>query len=129
MKKGIALLLIFTHLFSSVGFSMSIHHCGKNVSYKIGKLELNKHCKCKVEAKAKSSKCCKNEQVIVKADKKDKSSGQSRIQLTIHSFSLYPQALTSMAIEALPFSLAHFPAKAPPGNTSPPFIKNHSLRI
>lgn len=129
MKKGIALLLILTHLFSSVGFSMSIHHCGKNVSYKIGKLELNKNCKCKVEAKTKSSKCCKNEQVIVKADKKDKSSSQSRIQLSIHAITLCPQALTSFSVEALPASLVHFPAKAPPGNTSPPFIKYHSLRI
>ncbi len=129
MKKGIALLLIFTHLLSSVGFSMSIHHCGKNVSYKIGKLELNKHCNCKVEVKAKTSKCCKNEQVIVKADKKDKSSNQSRIQLSINSFSVHPQALTYICIEALPSSKVFSSTKAPPGNTSPPFIKNHSLRI
>ncbi len=129
MKKGIALLLILTHLFSSVGFSMSIHHCGKNISYKVGKLELNKHCKCKVEPKAKSSKCCRNEQVIVKADKKDKSSSHSRIQLLIHTLTLYPHTLTSFGIEALSTSLVYFPTKAPPGTTSPPFIKYHSLRI
>lgn len=129
MKKGIALLLIITHLFSSVGFSMSIHHCGKNVSYKIGKLELNKKCKCKVEVKAKSSKCCKNEQVIVKADKKDRSSSQSRIQLSIVSFSVFTQALTGLSNEAFPSQKVHSSTKGPPGNTSPPFLKNHSFRI
>ncbi len=76
MKKGLVLLLISSHLFSVVGFSMLIHTCNDIVSYKIFGVDLNTECECIEEEESVDSKCCKTDSLNIKADVHDKTNGR-----------------------------------------------------
>lgn len=71
MKRIILILLIFTHLFSAVGFSMNIHQCGSHKSYSLFGLEVGGICGCDHQNHKHSKDCCKDKKVEVKAQKKE----------------------------------------------------------
>ncbi len=71
MKKNVIILLIFTHLFSAVGFSMNVHDCGGHKSYSLLGLDLGTTCACNHEDEKHSHDCCKDKKVEVKAQKKE----------------------------------------------------------
>jgi hypothetical protein len=72
VKKIFALILILSHLFSTVGFSMEVHECDGEKSYSLYGFSLNSFCKCNHESRHHSEGCCKDKKTIVKAEKNDK---------------------------------------------------------
>lgn len=71
MKRIISFILIFTYLFSTVGFSMEVHECGNKKEYSIYGIQLHRHCTCKHKNNTHSKKCCKDKKTIVKSEKKE----------------------------------------------------------
>ena len=71
MKRIFAIALIFIHLFSAVGFSMSIHYCGSHKSYSFFGIEVGTICGCDHNDHQHSKDCCKDKKVEVKAQKKE----------------------------------------------------------
>lgn len=93
MKKTIFILLVFTHLLSSVGFSMNVHQCGSNKSYTLIGLSLGSYCSCDHEDQSHLKNCCKDKKIVVKAQKKECISNKifivkyiSEIDFLPHSF-------------------------------------------
>ena len=60
MKLVFAIVLILTHLFSTVGFSMDVHVCGRKKGYSIYGIEINGHCGCNHKNVKHANNCCKN---------------------------------------------------------------------
>ncbi len=71
MKRIVVILLIFTHLFSAVGFSMNIHQCGGHKSYALFGFEIGAVCGCDHQDHSHSKDCCNDKKVVVKAQKKE----------------------------------------------------------
>ena len=71
MKKVLVILLLFAHLFSTVGFSMDIHHCGPSKTYSILGIELGEECCCDHDEQTHEDDCCKDEKLEVKSLKKE----------------------------------------------------------
>ena len=72
MKSVVSIFLIFSHLFSTMGFSMAIHECGGEKSYNVFGLSLNSLCECDHDSADHDDNCCKDKKVQVKADQKEK---------------------------------------------------------
>ncbi|MBK7763680.1 MAG: hypothetical protein IPI46_09945 [Bacteroidetes bacterium] len=72
MKALISFFLIFSHLFSTVGFIMEVHECAGEKSYSIFGLSLTSLCECDHDSHKHDDNCCKDKKVQVKADHKDK---------------------------------------------------------
>ena len=58
---------MFSHLFSTVCFSMEIHECGQEKSYSIYGVSLHESCQCDHESEDHDSGCCKDKTTIIKA--------------------------------------------------------------
>ncbi len=63
---------MFSHLFSTVCFSMEIHECGQEKSYSIYGVSLHESCQCDHESEDHDSGCCKDKTTIIKAKHQDK---------------------------------------------------------
>ncbi len=72
MKLFISIFLIFSHLFSTVGFSMEIHECGGEKSYSFFGISLNSFCECDHESEDHDDGCCKDKKTEIKAEHNDK---------------------------------------------------------
>lgn len=72
MKHFILLLLFISHLFSTVGFSMNEHQCGRKKSYSFFGVSLPSSCKCNHLQNKHKRSCCKDKKVFVKAETNDK---------------------------------------------------------
>lgn len=83
MKALISFFLIFSHLFSTVGFSMEVHECAGEKSYSIFGLSLTSLCECDHDSHKHDDNCCKDKKIIVKADQKEKAT--PKVQFVKHS--------------------------------------------
>lgn len=72
MKNIFALILIFSHLFSTVGFSMEVHECGSHKSYCLYGISIGRLCKCDHKDIKHSDDCCKDKKTVIKAEHSDK---------------------------------------------------------
>ncbi len=72
MKVFISIFLIFSHLFSTVGFSMEVHECGGHKSYSFFGISLNTLCQCDHESEDHDKGCCKDKKTTIKAKHQDK---------------------------------------------------------
>ena len=124
MKFFISIFLIFSHLFSTFGFSMEEHECGGAKSYSFYGVSLNSHCKCDHESKDHSNKCCKDKKTIVKANKTDKQVAKifvSKNLLGDYNINIPYEILTKELVINNPSSLA-FGTKHPPDHYPPLYI-------
>ncbi len=83
MKALISFFLIFSHLFSTVGFSMEVHECAGEKSYSVFGLSLNSLCECDHESINHDDSCCRDKKIQVKADQKEKTT--PKVQFVKHS--------------------------------------------
>ncbi len=129
MKKGFILLLILTHLFSVMGFSMAIHQCHTDVSYQVFGISLNKKLIC-MDEETTITKCCKNYKINPNANPLNKlnfktilnSPWAERILLpSVTLFSIH-SSITTPVLQA-------FKRVSPPRNYLPSYLLNNSCRI
>ncbi len=131
MKRIFVIMLIFTHLFSAVGFSMNIHYCGNQKSYSFFGVEVGSICGCDHQDHQHSKDCCKDKKVKVKAQKKENISSKhitlnhtllyDFIHLPIYSFKTkIPIALTN----SIYLSIGH-----PPNHSPPLYLLNRAFLI
>lgn len=95
MKKIIAFILLFFHLFTAVGFSMNVHYCGNHKSYSFLGLKIGKVCRCDHSKKQHKKSCCKDKKVEIKVHKKE--------NISIHSFKLNVFTTTCLVPEYIIF--------------------------
>ncbi len=72
MKLFVSIFLILSHLFSTVGFSMEIHECGREKSYSFFGFHISSACQCNHESKDHKKDCCRDKKTIVKGELKEK---------------------------------------------------------
>ncbi len=72
MKKIFAVLLIFSHLFATVGLSIGMHECGGQQSYKLYNYTFGEACTCYHATETQDDDCCKDKRIEVKPIIKDK---------------------------------------------------------
>ena len=117
MKKSTLLFLLLTHLLSSIGYSMSIHECAGQKEYIIYGLGIGHSCTCSHINTGHKNKCCKEKNIVVKNDKKDKISNKDyvfkkndiAIKELIYSKALNPISINhSYTIQNI-FPLSHAP--------------------
>lgn len=67
MKSLSVILIIFSQLFATIGFSMDVSICKNTITYSFYESSPVKACKCAGKAGC-CNKCCKHSKYIVKAD-------------------------------------------------------------
>ncbi len=72
MKAFISFFLIFSHLFSTVGFSIGVHECGGEKSYAFFGISFNSSCQCDHESEDHDKDCCQDKNTTFKAKYQDK---------------------------------------------------------
>jgi len=129
MKKIIVLLLIFTHLFSGVGFSMNVHYCGNHKSCSFFGVEVGTKCGCNHQGHHHRKDCCKDKKVEVKAQKKV--NVRSEI-FTLKDFTLFDLLPVYTSSSKEYFSQANIETKIsghPPDFSPPLYILHSDFRI
>lgn len=130
MKRIIAFILIYTYLFSTIGFSMEIHECGNKKEYSFYGIQLHGHCTCKHKNNAHSKKCCKDKKRVVKSEKNECQISKNNVAKTnsncafisLFSFSnLESKSIANTANTYIP--------KQPPNYSSPLYILYSVYRI
>ncbi|MFM2225324.1 MAG: hypothetical protein RJA07_1526 [Bacteroidota bacterium] len=130
MKKITLLLTLFLYLSTTVGFSLTVHHCGGKNSFQLFGLNINKHCKCDHEKENHSTKCCHDKLVILKTNKNDKNTNKS-FTLKFHSNKLVaflPYQIAT-AFTTNNFPLPTFVSESPHGHSPPIYILHRSFLI
>lgn len=131
MKILISIFLIFSHLFSTVGFSMEIHECGGKKSYSIYGLSLHKHCKCDHESVVHTNSCCEDKKCIVKGEHRDKMTNKvfesKKINAEIEI--QFPITFASNIIQSNIVNPTIFRSEFPPGNSPPLYILYRNILI
>jgi hypothetical protein len=130
MKKGLIILIFCFYLLSTIGFSMAIHKCGNKVSASIFGLNINKHCNCDHENENHDNDCCNEKNLIVKADKSDKSTAKiliAKFNAAKFLFNL-PISITSI-VAVNSFTTIVFNAEFPPGHSPPLFLLDRAFLI
>lgn len=131
MKIFISIFLIFSHLFSTVGFSMEIHECGGKKSYSIYGLSLHKLCKCDHESKDHTNSCCEDKTCLVKGEFKDKMTTKVIESKKINTqFDLSaPIIVVSDIVVSNTVNPTIFRTEFPPGNSPPLYILYRTFLI
>ncbi len=124
MKVFISLILILSHLFSTVGFSMEIHECNGEKSYSFFGYQLSSHCECNHESPAHKKDCCKDKKTIIKADLKEKMSNKLVIAKSCVEIVDLKQiaAFSDNEINQKGASHSAFGAQSPPGHSPPLYL-------
>ena len=121
MKLFVSIFLIFSHLFSTVGFSMEVHECAGKKSYSIYGISLHNLCGCEHDSKEHSKDCCKDKKTVIKADNKDKQSNKviasknpiEPIEIS-QSIVFVDRDIQCIGINSLAFGTKHPPDHSPP---------------
>lgn len=124
MKVFISIFLIFSHLFSTVGFSMEVHECGGEKSYSFFGISLNSLCQCDHENESHDKGCCKDKKTTIKAKHQDKQINKTIFakKLIVDYDFIEPNVhISKNVIFNNPNSLA-FGIKHPPNHSPPLFI-------
>lgn len=130
MKRIISFILIYTYLFSTIGFSMQVHECGNKKEYSFYGVQLHTHCKCKHKNNAHSKKCCSDKKTIVKSEKKDCQISKINVVTTNSNFafiSLFTS--TNNEIDKTTKTATIYRVKQPPNYSSPLYILYSVYRI
>jgi hypothetical protein len=69
VKICLSILLIVSHLLSTVGIQLSAHQCGDEVSYSLFGTHFNDHCECDHESEDHDEDCCSSKKMEVKSNK------------------------------------------------------------
>jgi hypothetical protein len=130
MRVFISIFLIFTYLFSTVGFSMEVHECGGEKSYSFFGISLNTHCECDHESKDHKDDCCKDKKTVVKAKQQDKQITKINIAKKLFAFDIYNpfEFIYKEKINYKPNKLA-FGVKHPPNHSPPLYILYNAFLI
>lgn len=126
MKKFVIILLIFTHLFSAVGFSMNIHQCGSHKSYSLFGLEVGVICGCDHQDHSHRKDCCKDKKIEVKAQKKENIGSKVLLLKHFSTIDFIPSIYFSTKV-LLPISYKVTCFIEHPPNNSPPLYILHSV--
>jgi len=115
MKRVLAILLVFTHLLTTTGFGMNVHHCGGKTSYHLFGIDFNKTCKCNHEEDNHPSKCCHDKKIEIKAS--------DNIKNTVREFELkkvfLPEGKIFYTVSSL-FSQLYTTSQLVPSISNPP---------
>ena len=124
MKILISVFLIFSHLFSTVGFSMEIHECGQEKSYSFYGMSLSRTCECDHESSDHSKDCCQDKKSIVKSDYKDKMTNKVFLSKKVNAPSeiQIPIVFSSDILLSNAVNPGIFRTEFPPGNAPPLYI-------
>ena len=132
MKKVVAFLLIFAHLFSTVGWSMQIHDCLGSQSYAVFGIKLGSPCECNHHKKENGKKCCSEKKILIKAEKKESLASNHHSPLS-HSSTAIALPSTSLFLPYLSADPAGITSRLhhdhPPGQTLPLFLLYRNLLI
>lgn len=130
MKKVLVIIVLFAHLFSTVGFSMDIHHCGPSKTYSILGLELGEECCCDHDEQNHEDDCCKDEKLEVKSLKKENIPQKSVVFKQVATepcppavYSAYLPVLTERVITR------RIPVEQPPDHSPPIYLLHRVFRI
>ena len=124
MKLFISIFLIFSHLFSTVGFSMEVHECGGEKSYSFFGISLNSFCECDHESEDHDDGCCKDKKTVVKAEHNDKQTNKVFIaKQLIQDFEISnPIEFISRNVILYCHSSLAYGTKHPPDHSPPLYI-------
>lgn len=121
MKLFVSIFLIFSHLFSTVGFSMEVHECAGKKSYSFYGISFTCLCKCEHDSKEHSKDCCKDKKTIVKAEQKDKMTQKVFISKNLiepfsfqNVFQFSRRDIIHSENKSLAFGIKHPPNHSPP---------------
>ena len=121
MKVFISIFLIFSHLFSTVGFSMEVHECGGEKSYAVFGISLNSLCQCDHESEDHDDGCCKDKKTTIKAKHQDQQINKTIIakklivdfEINNPSEFIYKDEVINNS-QTLAFGIKHPPNHSPP---------------
>lgn len=130
MMRFLAIILLFAHLFSAVGFSMNIHFCGSLKSYAVFGLELGSNCSCDHDGDRHGKDCCKDKKVEVKSVKKE--NVQGKVLIAKH-FPAWVEPVNYFPLEDIylpkhPFNKVEI-KDDPPDDSPPRYILYRTLLI
>lgn len=129
MKRIVVILLIVTHLFSAVGFSMNIHQCGSHKSYAICGLEVGAICGCDHQDYSHNMDCCKDKKIEVKAQKKENVINKNLILKHFPVLAFLPSCTyNSKVVFPVSHSVTFFTGH-PPNHSPPLYILHRVFRI
>lgn len=130
MKKGTILLLLISHLISSVGFSMNVHLCGgSKKSFSLFGLSIGAICKCNHQSHQHSNNCCKDKKIEIKSIKKEVNVKSLIVLKTFQLEGLIQYPLSQKFENKVTVKFVKFYNWHPPNFSQPIYILNRVFRI
>lgn len=131
MKLLASIFLIFSHLFSTVGFSMAVHECGSQKSYSFYGISLHNKCKCDHKNKNHTDDCCKDKHSVVKGENKDKLTNKVFFSKKVNVSTFAPSSI-SFDVQTVILRTVKpeiYRSEFPPGNAPPLYILFRNILI